>query len=116
MMMLYRLHLLLLLMFPHLLIHPPHTLTRVISDNSSQPPVRVDHSSWIRSIRLALTFPHTPPTHEGEPSGHPQIPPPELSPCFQPSRSFPPYTMPLSNPYHPSHHSRYNRDDLFLSL
>ncbi|MFS7936607.1 hypothetical protein Hanom_Chr05g00417571 [Helianthus anomalus] len=32
------------------------------------------------------------------------------------SRSFPPYTMSLSDVYHPSHHSGYTRDDLLLSL
>ncbi|KAF5762392.1 hypothetical protein HanRHA438_Chr16g0786961 [Helianthus annuus] len=95
---------------------PPHTPTHVASDNSSQPPVPVDHSSWIRSIRFALSFLCTPRTHEGEPSGHPHVPPPKLSPCFQSPRSFLPCTMPLSDPYHPSHHIGYTRDDLLLSL
>ncbi|KAJ0805250.1 hypothetical protein HanPI659440_Chr02g0047631 [Helianthus annuus] len=62
---------------------PPHTPTHVASDSSSRPPVPADHSSGARSIRYAPAFPHTPPTHGGEPSGHPQIPPHELSPPFQ---------------------------------
>ncbi|MFS7977182.1 hypothetical protein Hanom_Chr10g00901101 [Helianthus anomalus] len=95
---------------------PPHTPTHDTRDRFSQPPVPVDHSSWICSIRFVPAFPHTPSTHEGEPSGHPHVPPPELSPFFQPSRSFPPYVMPLSDPYHPSHQSGYTRDDLLLSL
>ncbi|MFS7919723.1 hypothetical protein Hanom_Chr03g00216031 [Helianthus anomalus] len=91
---------------------PPHTPTHVASDSSSQPPVPADHSSGARSICYASAFPHTPPTHGGEPSGHPHIPPPELSPHFQSPRLFPLYTMPLSDPYHLSHHTGYTRDDL----
>ncbi|KAJ0693388.1 hypothetical protein HanPI659440_Chr15g0596571 [Helianthus annuus] len=34
----------------------------------------------------------------------------------EPFRWFPPYTMPISDPYHPSHHVGYTRDDLLLSL
>ncbi|KAJ0766133.1 hypothetical protein HanPI659440_Chr08g0311941 [Helianthus annuus] len=34
----------------------------------------------------------------------------------QPFRWFPPYTMPISDPYHPLHHVGYTRDDLLLSL
>ncbi|MFS8019223.1 hypothetical protein Hanom_Chr15g01401301 [Helianthus anomalus] len=73
----------------------------------------------VRHIRFASAFPHTPPTHEGDPSGHPHVPPHELSPCLQTSRSFPPsppHAMPLSDPYHPSHHFGYTRDDLLSSL
>ncbi|MFS7953847.1 hypothetical protein Hanom_Chr07g00623391 [Helianthus anomalus] len=98
---------------------PPHTSTHVSSDSSSQPPVLVDYSSWTRSIRYASNFPHTPPTHGGEPLGHPHVPPQESSPCLQTSQSFPsfpPYTTPVSDPYHPSHHSGYTRDDLLKSL
>ncbi|MFS7987851.1 hypothetical protein Hanom_Chr11g01027701 [Helianthus anomalus] len=95
---------------------PPHTPLRATSDSSSQPLVLVDHSSWFRSIRYTSAFPRTPPTHGGEPSGHPHIPPPESSPCLQSARLFPPYTMSLSDPYHTSHHSGYTRDDLLLSL
>ncbi|MFS7986931.1 hypothetical protein Hanom_Chr11g01016041 [Helianthus anomalus] len=95
---------------------PPHTPTHVASDSSSRPPVPADHSSGAHSIRYASAFPHTPPTHGGEPSGHPHIPPPELSLHVQSPRLFPPYSMPLSDPYHPSHHTGYTRDDLLLSL
>ncbi|KAM0053038.1 hypothetical protein Hdeb2414_s0007g00255341 [Helianthus debilis subsp. tardiflorus] len=94
---------------------PPHTPTHVASDSFSQLPVLVDHSSWIRRIRFASAFPYTPLTHEGEPSGHPHVPPPESSPCLQTSRSFPPFpphVMPLSDLYHPSHYSGYTRDDI----
>ncbi|MFS8024114.1 hypothetical protein Hanom_Chr16g01459431 [Helianthus anomalus] len=59
---------------------PPHTPTHVASDSSSRPHVPTGHSSGARSIRYASGFPHTPPTHGGEPSGHPHIAPPELSP------------------------------------
>ncbi|MFS7996871.1 hypothetical protein Hanom_Chr12g01134981 [Helianthus anomalus] len=95
---------------------PPHTPVRATSDSSTQPLVLVDHSSWLRSICYASAFPRTPPTHGGEPLGHPHIPPPESSPCLQSPRFFPPYTMPLSDPYHPSHHFGYTRDDLLKSL
>ncbi|MFS7919624.1 hypothetical protein Hanom_Chr03g00214891 [Helianthus anomalus] len=95
---------------------PPHTPVRATSGSSSQPPAPADHSSWLRSICYASAFPHTPPTHGGEPSGRPHMPPPESSPCLQSPRLFPPYNMPLSDPYHPSHHSGYTRDDLLLSL
>ncbi|MFS8006734.1 hypothetical protein Hanom_Chr14g01252671 [Helianthus anomalus] len=95
---------------------PPQTPTHAASDSSSQPPVSADHSSGARSIRYASAFLHTPPTHGGEPSGYPHISPPDFSPHFQSLRLFPPYTMPLSDPYHPSHHTGYTRDDLLLSL
>ncbi|MFS8024816.1 hypothetical protein Hanom_Chr16g01467831 [Helianthus anomalus] len=38
---------------PTLTDTPSHTPTHVTSDNFSQPPVPVDHSSWIRRIRFA---------------------------------------------------------------
>ncbi|KAF5789868.1 hypothetical protein HanXRQr2_Chr09g0376291 [Helianthus annuus] len=98
---------------------PPRTPTHVTSGTLSQPPTLVGRSSWIRHIRFASAFPHTPPTHEGEPSGHPHVSPPEMSPHFQLSQSFPPsppHVMPSSEPYHPSHHSGYTRDHLLLSL
>ncbi|MFS7936983.1 hypothetical protein Hanom_Chr05g00422171 [Helianthus anomalus] len=85
---------------------PPHTPTHIASDSSTHPHVLADHSSGARSIRYASAFPHIPPTHGGEPSGHPHIPPPELIPHFQSPRLFSLYTMPLSDPYHPSHHIR----------
>ncbi|KAM0057856.1 hypothetical protein Hdeb2414_s0005g00163361 [Helianthus debilis subsp. tardiflorus] len=34
----------------------------------------------------------------------------------KPFRWFPPYTMPISDPYHPSHFVGYTRDELLLSL
>ncbi|KAF5809806.1 hypothetical protein HanRHA438_Chr04g0171881 [Helianthus annuus] len=34
----------------------------------------------------------------------------------EPFRWFPPYTMPISDPYHPSHYGGYTRDELLLSL
>ncbi|KAJ0805005.1 hypothetical protein HanPI659440_Chr02g0044671 [Helianthus annuus] len=40
----------------------------------------------------------------------------ETDPYGQSPRWFPPYTMPISDPYHPSHHVGYTRDDLPLSL
>ncbi|KAF5798012.1 hypothetical protein HanXRQr2_Chr07g0287691 [Helianthus annuus] len=46
----------------------------------------------------------------------PQITPFDSDPFDQPFRWFPPYTMPISDPYHPSHHIGYTRDDLLLSL
>ncbi|KAJ0752565.1 hypothetical protein HanPI659440_Chr09g0325851 [Helianthus annuus] len=98
---------------------PPRSPTHVTSGGLSQPPTSVGRSSWIRHIHFASAFPHTPPTHEGEPSGHPHVSPPEMSPRFQPPRSFPPsppHVMPSSDPYHPSHHSGYTRDALLLSL
>ncbi|KAJ0600112.1 hypothetical protein HanRHA438_Chr03g0114361 [Helianthus annuus] len=95
---------------------PPHTPIRATSGSSSQLPAPADHSSWLRSIRYASAFPHTLPTHGGEPSGHPHIPPPESSLCLQSPRLFPPYNMLLSDPYHPFYHSGYTRDDLLLSL
>ncbi|MFS7904941.1 hypothetical protein Hanom_Chr01g00041951 [Helianthus anomalus] len=95
---------------------PPHTPTHVASDNSSRPPVLVDHSSGARSIRYASAFPRTHPTHGGEPSCHPHIPPPELCPHVQSPRLFPQYSISLFDPYHPSHHTGYTRDDLLLSL
>ncbi|XP_021998525.1 leucine-rich repeat extensin-like protein 3 [Helianthus annuus] len=38
------------------------------------------------------------------------------SPLDEPLRWFPPYTMPISDPYHPSHFTGYTRDELLLSL
>ncbi|XP_022031181.1 proline-rich protein 36-like [Helianthus annuus] len=38
------------------------------------------------------------------------------SPLDDPLRWFPPYTMPISDPYHPSHFTGYTRDELLLSL
>ncbi|MFS7929577.1 hypothetical protein Hanom_Chr04g00334131 [Helianthus anomalus] len=38
------------------------------------------------------------------------------TPLDKPFRWFPPYTMPISDPYHPSHFVGYTRDELFLSL
>ncbi|KAJ0681723.1 hypothetical protein HanPI659440_Chr16g0639291 [Helianthus annuus] len=46
----------------------------------------------------------------------PQFTPFALDPLDEPCRWFPPYTMPISDPYHPSHHVGYTRDDLLLSL
>ncbi|MFS7906404.1 hypothetical protein Hanom_Chr01g00058791 [Helianthus anomalus] len=87
---------------PAILVHVPtptgtplHTPVRATNGSSSQPPALVDRYSWLRSIRYASAFPYNPPTHEGEPSGRPHIPPPESSPCLQLPRLFLPYTMPL---------------------
>ncbi|MFS7997663.1 hypothetical protein Hanom_Chr12g01144461 [Helianthus anomalus] len=82
---------------------PPRTPTHATSDSLSLPPTSVGPSSRMRHIRFASAFPHTPPTHEGETSGHPYVPPPELSPRFQPFRSLPPsppHVMPSSDLYH----------------
>ncbi|KAJ0627298.1 hypothetical protein HanPSC8_Chr01g0025921 [Helianthus annuus] len=38
------------------------------------------------------------------------------SPLDEPFRWFPLYTMPISDPYHPSHFGGYTRDELLLSL
>ncbi|KAJ0556069.1 hypothetical protein HanIR_Chr07g0309451 [Helianthus annuus] len=38
------------------------------------------------------------------------------SPLDEPLRWFPPYTMPISDPYHPSYFVGYTRDELLLSL
>ncbi|XP_022041869.1 proline-rich extensin-like protein EPR1 [Helianthus annuus] len=38
------------------------------------------------------------------------------SPLDEPFRWFPPYSMPISDPYHPSHFVGYTRDELLLSL
>ncbi|XP_022023990.1 vegetative cell wall protein gp1-like [Helianthus annuus] len=38
------------------------------------------------------------------------------SPLDEPFRWFPPYTMPILDPYHPSHFVGYTRDELLLSL
>ncbi|KAJ0922579.1 hypothetical protein HanPSC8_Chr05g0205531 [Helianthus annuus] len=87
---------------------PAHTPAHAISDGSSQPPIPIGPTSWVRRVRFASFFPHTHPTDEGEPSGHPHIPPHEMSPHYQPSRPFPPsppHVMPSSDPYHPLHHS-----------
>ncbi|MFS7953567.1 hypothetical protein Hanom_Chr07g00620221 [Helianthus anomalus] len=46
----------------------------------------------------------------------PQFTPFTSDPLDEPFRWFPPYTMPVSDPYHPSHHVGYTRDDLLLSL
>ncbi|KAF5782437.1 hypothetical protein HanRHA438_Chr11g0508471 [Helianthus annuus] len=46
----------------------------------------------------------------------PQFTPFTSDPLDQPFRWFPSYTMPISDPYHPSHHVGYTRDDLLLSL
>ncbi|MFS7930604.1 hypothetical protein Hanom_Chr04g00346201 [Helianthus anomalus] len=46
----------------------------------------------------------------------PQFTPFESDPFDQPFRWFPSYTMSISDPYHPSQHIGYTRDDLLLSL
>ncbi|KAM0067665.1 hypothetical protein Hdeb2414_s0002g00063971 [Helianthus debilis subsp. tardiflorus] len=45
-----------------------------------------------------------------------QFPPLASSPFNEPFGWFPPYTMPIPDPYHPSHHAGYTRDELLLSL
>ncbi|KAL9996679.1 hypothetical protein Hdeb2414_s0007g00229811 [Helianthus debilis subsp. tardiflorus] len=45
-----------------------------------------------------------------------QFPPAVSSLIDEPFRWFPPYTMPISDLYHPSHHAGYTRDELLLSL
>ncbi|KAJ0614919.1 hypothetical protein HanIR_Chr02g0067961 [Helianthus annuus] len=94
---------------------PPHTLVRAAT-SSSQPPAPAGQFSCSRSVRYASAFHHTPPTHGGEPSSHPHILPPDSDQCHQSPRLFPLYSMLLSDPYHPSYHSGYTRDDLLLSL
>ncbi|MFS7919062.1 hypothetical protein Hanom_Chr03g00208481 [Helianthus anomalus] len=46
----------------------------------------------------------------------PQFTPFTSDPLNEPFRWFPTYTMPISDPYHPSHHVGYTRDDLLLFL
>ncbi|MFS7998606.1 hypothetical protein Hanom_Chr12g01155901 [Helianthus anomalus] len=46
----------------------------------------------------------------------PQFPPVVSSPLDEPFRWFPPYMMPISDPYHPSQYGGYTRDELLLSL
>ncbi|MFS7996447.1 hypothetical protein Hanom_Chr12g01130111 [Helianthus anomalus] len=46
----------------------------------------------------------------------PQFTPFESDLFDRPFRWFPLYTMPISDPYHPSHHICYTRDDLLISL
>ncbi|MFS8034200.1 hypothetical protein Hanom_Chr17g01578431 [Helianthus anomalus] len=46
----------------------------------------------------------------------PQIPPVAPSPFDKSFRWFRPYTMPISDPYHPSYYGGYTRDELLLSL
>ncbi|KAJ0752152.1 hypothetical protein HanPI659440_Chr09g0321091 [Helianthus annuus] len=107
---------------------PPTTLVTPVSGNSLPPPT----TDTLR-IDLPTLFPHEiPAPHLGNgtsrqpPSFDPLAPfdfmstpifsPFEIDPYLQSPRLFPPYSMPLSDPYHPSHHVGYTRDDLLLSL
>ncbi|XP_022041545.1 cell surface glycoprotein 1-like [Helianthus annuus] len=58
--------------------------------------------------RVSAAFPHMP---QYTPTAHFTS-----SPLDEPFRWFPPYTMPTSDPYNPSHFSGYTRDELLLSL
>ncbi|XP_035835977.1 extensin-like [Helianthus annuus] len=57
---------------------------------------------------VSAAFPHMP---QSTPTTHFTS-----SPLDEPFRWFPPYTMPISDPYHPSHFTCYTRDELLLSL
>ncbi|XP_021971284.1 SH3 domain-containing protein C23A1.17-like [Helianthus annuus] len=57
---------------------------------------------------VSAAFPHIP---QSAPYAHFTS-----SPLNEPLRWFPPYTMPISDPYHPSHFTGYTRDELLLSL
>ncbi|XP_022017946.1 E3 ubiquitin-protein ligase Hakai-like [Helianthus annuus] len=94
------------------------------------------HVSDIHHTDLPITFlQDIPPPRPGEGPSSQQpshIPPvsaafpfvPQLShtapsasaPSGEPLIWFPPNTMPVSDPYHPSHYTGYTRDDLLLSL
>ncbi|XP_021991236.1 vegetative cell wall protein gp1-like [Helianthus annuus] len=57
---------------------------------------------------VSAAYPHVP---QSSPSDHFTS-----SPLDEPLRWFPPYTMPISDPYNPSHFTGYIRDELLLSL
>ncbi|MFS7998160.1 hypothetical protein Hanom_Chr12g01150431 [Helianthus anomalus] len=107
---------------------PPTTLVTPASGCSLPPPTADTHR-----IDLPTIFPHEiPAPRPGEgmsrqpPCVNPLAPadfissphfsPFEMDPYLQSPRFFPLYSMPLSDPYHPSHHDGYTRDDLLLSL
>ncbi|XP_021990965.1 autism susceptibility gene 2 protein homolog [Helianthus annuus] len=56
---------------------------------------------------VSAAFPHIPQSAP--------LAPFTSSPLDEPFRWFPPYTMPISDPYHPSHFAGYTWDDLLLS-
>ncbi|XP_022036122.1 leucine-rich repeat extensin-like protein 3 [Helianthus annuus] len=68
------------------------------------------------------TFGQHPHDDHFDSAAFPQIPqsapfaPFTSSPLDEPFRWFPPYSMPFSDPYHPSHFVGYTRDELLLSL
>ncbi|XP_035834054.1 SH3 domain-containing protein C23A1.17-like [Helianthus annuus] len=57
---------------------------------------------------VSATFPFMPQFSHTAPSAS--------APSGKPLIWFPPNTMPVSDPYHPSHYTGYTRDDLLLSL
>ncbi|MFS7947457.1 hypothetical protein Hanom_Chr06g00548511 [Helianthus anomalus] len=57
---------------------------------------------------VSAAFPHIPQSAPPAPF--------TSSPLDEPFRWFPPYTIPISDPYHPSHFVGYTRDELLLSL
>ncbi|KAJ0435296.1 hypothetical protein HanIR_Chr17g0891781 [Helianthus annuus] len=103
---------------------PPTTLVTPVSGSSLPPPTTNTHR-----IDLPTIFPHeipAPRSGEGtyrQPLSFDPLAPAdfmstphfstfETDPCLQSPRLFPPYSMPLSDPYHPSHHAGYTRVDL----
>ncbi|KAJ0588585.1 hypothetical protein HanIR_Chr04g0176301 [Helianthus annuus] len=107
---------------------PPTTLVTPVSGCSLPPPTLDTHR-----IDLPTIFPsEIPAPHPWEGTSRqppcfdpltpidfmstPHFSPFETDPYLQSPRLFPPYSMSLSDPYHPSHHTGYTRDDLLLSL
>ncbi|KAJ0502430.1 hypothetical protein HanHA300_Chr11g0412781 [Helianthus annuus] len=107
---------------------PPATLVTPVTGCTLTPP-----TTDTRQIDLPTIFPHDiPAPRPGEGTSRqppcfdplapvdfmstPYFSPFESDPYHQSPRLFPSYSMPLSDPYHPSHHTGYTRDDLLLSL
>ncbi|KAJ0442077.1 hypothetical protein HanOQP8_Chr16g0610631 [Helianthus annuus] len=109
--------------------HTSHPTPTTLAPGCPLPP----HTADSHQFDLPTIFPHEIPAPRpgegtsGQPPSFdplasvgfmptPHFSPFEADPYCQSPRWFPPYSMPLSDPYHPSHHTGYTHDDLLLSL
>ncbi|MFS7953675.1 hypothetical protein Hanom_Chr07g00621411 [Helianthus anomalus] len=102
-------HLLMLMLLPHLLLCPMFIVQISRSFLQEIPAPRPGEGTSGQPPRFdpftSADFPHIPHSTPFTPAS-----------LYEPFRWFPPYSMPISDPYHPSHYGGYTRDELLLSL
>ncbi|KAJ0796304.1 hypothetical protein HanPI659440_Chr04g0160661 [Helianthus annuus] len=101
-----------LMLLPYLLLSLMSTVLiyRLVSSRTSLHPIRGRYFGPAPRYDpfASAVFPPIPPITSFTPFSS--------TPLEEPFRWFPPYTMPISDPYHPSHFVGYTRDELLLSL